>query len=376
MRVRHLMSLVKLQFLLLVTCATTLSLMADTPAKDRKVDQGFKQTSEERSTSDNAAPQKTTKKKKEKAPQVIDKAQQGELPSAKFGQKFKNEGVRFTGGRFHDEVIPFNVKKPDSIEPGKKYPMVIWLHGHGPVEVSHEVRGKLNWVDKLFPEESSSPCYVMLPYAFHQEPWFEAYGDPKDRYPDGKGDEVLTRVREMIDHILEKYPNIDDQRITLIGLSSGAGGVWELAMRNPGLFAAIVPTSSRGGDITRVHNLKGTTVWAFQNKHDHGFPVKNVQRTVDACVQNGVDATLTVFDTRGHNSWSQAFKEKDLREWLLAQDRRKSQVYRDVVYQWNRIERGALYKGFGFFGAVAVIAIAVKLERKRHKQTDPAKERE
>jgi dienelactone hydrolase len=299
---------------------------------------------------------------------VINQSEQGQLPNEHFGNLFLRRETLFTGGRYENSTIPYLLMLPRKIRPGKKYPLIVWLHGHGPVEYSHEKLGTLNWVQELMGvdwETTEYNFFVLAPCCFDKAPWFTEYGDHADRFSDGKGDEMLTLARHMIDHAIGQNEAIDPDRITATGVSTGGTACWELAMRNPGLFAAIAPIASSGGDLRRVDKLKGLSVWAFHNTFDHKTPIEGERRTVEACRQLGIDATLTEFPKSEHNAWSDAFRQCHLLDWLLAQEQGASPYliaarYELVTLYWT--------KRAGIVIGAMVILLAVYKEIRRRKQ--------
>ena len=63
--------------------------------------------------------------------------------------------------------------------------------------------------------------------------------------PKEPGDQMKV-VLQILDDVQKNYP-VDKSRIYLTGLSMGGYGSWDLAMRQPARFAAVVPICG-GGD--------------------------------------------------------------------------------------------------------------------------------
>jgi hypothetical protein len=101
-----------------------------------------------------------------------------------------------------------------------------------------------------------------------------------------------------------------------LGISSGAAASWELAMREPELFAAVVPLASSGSDELRAAKLATIPIWAFVNKGERA----GVERMITALQAAGGNAYLTIADAPGHDAWS-APLQGDILEWILAQRR-------------------------------------------------------
>ena len=134
----------------------------------------------------------------------------------------------------------------------------------------------------------------------------------------------------LLDEITAKYA-VDTNRLYLTGLSMGGYGTWDLGLAYPEKFAAIVPICGGGELITlllsshdKAQALKTLGIWAFHGGKDPVVPLAESQRMVDAVKRMGVqDAKLTVYPEADHNSWTQAYNEPELYQWLLKHERGK-----------------------------------------------------
>lgn len=296
----------------------------------------------------------------------VNPTQQGRLPDGRVSSRFVEKEFLYTGGKYYDDAVHYLLMSPASVNPNAKYPLIVWIHGHGVIEFQHET-GILNWVDELVEAERGSfgeDYYILVPRCPKNEEWYSDFGDPAARFPDQKGGERLTIARAAIDHALAENAAIDRDRITATGVSSGGAACWELAMRNPGLFAAVAPIASAGGDLRRVGNLNGTAVWAFHNVGDEGTPIAGDRNTIAACHNSGVVATLTAFNDSGHNAWSRAFEKEHLRQWLLTQRRGANSTVSEVRFC---LATGRNVKEVTAVGMFVLAGVAVRKEIKRRK---------
>ena len=69
----------------------------------------------------------------------------------------------------------------------------------------------------------------------------------------------------------------------------------------------------------RAGILKDIPVWAFHGNKDATVPPKNSYEMVDAVNANGGNAKLTIFHGVEHNSWTPAYRETTVIDWLLKQ---------------------------------------------------------
>jgi predicted peptidase len=126
----------------------------------------------------------------------------------------------------------------------------------------------------------------------------------------------------------------DKDRTYLTGLSMGGYGTWYLAGRYPGRFAAIAPIC--GGvlvpDAARLQppddatpyadaakKIGGKTpTWIFHGADDPVVPVSESQRMNAAMKALAGDVRYTEYPGVGHDSWSKAYDEADLLQWMLS----------------------------------------------------------
>jgi predicted peptidase len=111
----------------------------------------------------------------------------------------------------------------------------------------------------------------------------------------------------------------------------GGYGTWALGLAHPERFAAIVPICGGGqiigvllGKADRWASLRSLGVWAFHGGKDPVVPLEESQRMVDALKKAGLpDVKFTVYPEAGHDSWTEAYENPELYEWLLKHERGK-----------------------------------------------------
>ncbi|WP_152100930.1 hypothetical protein [Lacipirellula parvula] len=232
-----------------------------------------------------------------------------------------NDGVHAT------ERFVYRIFKPDVRHDAgakEKLPMLVWFHGHGPLEFSTNNRGQLLYVHECvfsqFERPSDCRCYllaVQCPDASRM--WFGHQGED--------GGKPLIEPGEAVARIVQTLcvtEPVDSDRIGLVGISSGGNAVWEFAMRYPDLVSAIAPTSASGGDVAAIAQMKKVPVWAFHNAHDSSDLRDGTLATLFALQQNGGVGWFTEVlgkDVDPHNAWREAFLEHGLLQWLTSQKR-------------------------------------------------------
>ncbi|NUQ52908.1 MAG: dienelactone hydrolase family protein [Phycisphaerales bacterium] len=115
--------------------------------------------------------------------------------------------------------------------------------------------------------------------------------------------------------------NIDKSRVYLTGLSQGGHGTWVIGATHPERFAAIAPICGYGDPDMLAGPLASMPVWAFHGLADKVVPpdrttsITKVLR--DRRGKDGAELKESLYPGVGHNSWDNAFAEKELPGWLL-----------------------------------------------------------
>jgi predicted peptidase len=194
---------------------------------------------------------------------------------------------------------------PQKVEAGQKYPLVVCLHGRGGGTVAPAVLAGKELRDK-------HPCFIMEPRVGAEGCWAET-----DVLGRKLGVEALPKVVAAVRLLLEKEP-IDPSRVYVTGQSMGGIGSWAAAARHPDLFAAAVPVCG-AWDVSQASKMTPVAIWAFHGEKDARVPVKFSRELTAAVVKAGGTAKYTEFPGVGHGSWTQAYAEPGLWDWLFAQ---------------------------------------------------------
>ena len=99
----------------------------------------------------------------------------------------------------------------------------------------------------------------------------------------------------------------------------GGYGTWELITRHPEWFAAAVPVCG-SGIPSLAGRLTDIAIWAMHGEADTTVPPQGTRDMENAVKAAGGNKIRTSFYPGvGHNSWPQAYSEKELLDWLFAQ---------------------------------------------------------
>jgi poly(3-hydroxybutyrate) depolymerase len=215
--------------------------------------------------------------------------------------------------------LPYRMLPPTKVEPGKTYPLVIFLHGAG--ERGNDNGKQLKHVAGRFVENeirANFPCYVVAPQCPGGQQWVDTpWQLPKHTMPPIS--KSMTALIELIGDMQKKH-QVDATRIYAMGLSMGGFGTWDLAMRKPDLIAAAVPICG-GADDSKGALLKDMPVWAFHGDKDTVVLTVRSRNIVAAIKAAGASPKYTEYPGVGHFSWNKAAAEPGLFEWLFEQRR-------------------------------------------------------
>jgi predicted peptidase len=218
----------------------------------------------------------------------------------------------------------YQVYVPADYRSKKSWPVILFLHGAGErgsdglrqtdVGIGHAIRL----------DASRVPFIVVLPQCSKDKIW----GDP----------DMQAQALAALDASIKEFHG-DRKHVYLTGLSMGGFGTWELAARNPGRFAALVPICSGVQPnkewpqlrVTLIDDPKiadpfaevarrigKTPVWMFHGDSDPSVPVEQSRHMAEALKAAGADFKYTEYPGVDHNSWDKAYAEPELVPWLLA----------------------------------------------------------
>ena len=222
----------------------------------------------------------------------------------------------------------YQVYVPADFRSKKSWPIILFLHGAGErgsdglrqtdVGIGHAIRL----------DASRFPFIVVLPQCGKGKIWGES--------------DMQALALATLDAAIKEF-HCDRKHVYLTGISMGGFGTWELAARNPGRFAALVPICSGVQPqkdwpqlrVTLIDDPKitdpfaevarrigKTPVWMFHGDADPSVPVEQSRRMAEVLKAAGADFKYNEYPGVDHNSWDKAYAEPDLVPWLLSKSLR------------------------------------------------------
>ena len=197
--------------------------------------------------------------------------------------------------------LKYRLIKPVDYKFGKKYPLVLFLHGAG--ERGDDNAATLRHAAKDFSNpqtRSKYPAYVVIPQCPTGKKWSEVdWSKDSSELPEEPSD-AMQSIKELIDEMIENA-GVDRNRIYITGLSMGGDGTWDAIARYPGFFAAAAPICG-GGDPKTVDKFKSLPIWCFHGAKDPVVKVIRSREMIEALQKVGSNAKYTEYPEAQHDS--------------------------------------------------------------------------
>jgi len=226
----------------------------------------------------------------------------------------------------HGATYKYQVFLPENWSRKQNWPVILFLHGAGERGNDGLLQTDVGLPHAIRQNRSRFPAIVVFPQC------------PADRWW------TQLKMEEMAMAALAAATKTfkgDPKRTYLTGLSMGGSGSWDIAARNPGKFAAVVPICGRivpsqdlinhFPDLAKdayldnprsyadvAKKIGKTPVWIFHGGADNAVPVDDSRKMNDALKAAGGNVRYTEYPGVGHNSWDKAYAEPELMPWLLS----------------------------------------------------------
>jgi predicted peptidase len=228
-----------------------------------------------------------------------------------------------------EDTLRCRILTPLNFKPEKKYPLLVFLHGAGERGADNEKQ--LTWGGTLFSDSANRvnfPAIVVFPQCPANSFWaplervlpVDSLGTYRI-HSDSPATKPMRMVMDFIDTLLAAG-NVDPNRVYIGGLSMGAMGTFDILARRPDRFAAAFPICGAGDPKAVANYRKGLPIWVFHGGADPIVLPGNSRLMVSTMRKTNKNVRYTEYPGVGHDSWKNAFSEKDLLPWLFAQKKK------------------------------------------------------
>ncbi len=230
-------------------------------------------------------------------------------------------------------TMPYNIYLPSNYDSAKKYPIVFALHGSGQRSQSLDMVLKRYEMATIWAKDSEmgiNECIVLAPQCATQnanENWTSLM-----LYRNGLADHAFElsnwniAAYNLLVKTLDDY-SIDKDRVYMTGLSSGGFATFATAIEHPETFAALIPICG-GANPEKIELLQNIPMWIFHAEDDPAVAADEyLYPTIKALDDQGIPYKLTkyekgaIFAPSAHFSWTPAYANKEMRNWLFEQSR-------------------------------------------------------
>lgn len=219
----------------------------------------------------------------------------------------------------NDIQIPYRFLTPKNNRTNEKFPLVITFHNS--TRIGNDNENQLEPFAKIWLRDEiyeRFPCYVVAPQFNKRSTNYEIN---KDGIQVSKPSNEVSSLLKLIKDLQKQYPNIDKNRIYLIGYSMGGSTAQNLMNLSPNTFAAIVSVASVP-DFSNLIKIKEKNIWLIHGKKDDENPYIGSVELYNKLSSNK-NLIFTTFTNLNHNNIVIPFLVTDeIPKWLFEKRRK------------------------------------------------------
>lgn len=210
--------------------------------------------------------------------------------------------------------IPYRLLKPKNNSNNQKYPLVITFHNSS--RIGNDNENQLEPFAKIWlrPEiYNKYQCYVIAPQFSKRS---SNYEKNIDGIQISKPSKDVFALLELIKNVEKEYPNIDKNRVYLIGYSMGASTAQNLLNIAPNKFAATVSVAAIP-DFSHLKKLSKKNIWLIHGEKDDENPYMGSLELFNKLFLNK-NLIFTTFSNLNHNNIVIPFLiTEEIPKWLF-----------------------------------------------------------
>jgi predicted peptidase len=221
------------------------------------------------------------------------------------------------------EVTVYRLGAPQFPEKGKKYPMILFLHGSGECGTNNFKQITVG-LPKLFEGvmKRPEPFIIVAPQCDGTNTWVKTLAFDSDYAAPPEPTKALKAALDICDDLIRNR-QADPDRFYITGLSLGGFGTWDAIQREPNKFAAAAPICG-GGDVRRLAGMDKLPLWIAHGDADKNVPVECSRRMVTAIHDAGnKELVYMEYKDAGHVVWDRVYGDPNFLEWFLTRTRAK-----------------------------------------------------
>ena len=211
-----------------------------------------------------------------------------------------------------DNVQPYPYQLFPPADGRDKCPVWFFLHGAGKTGTNNTAQLSTQGPKTLSGAEFQRrfPCFVVAPQS--------------------AGGWSPSKIKTLIDTVLENNPHIDRNRIYITGQSMGGGGTLDFAAEYPDVPAAIAPIATGSHGPTqrvlqaaisqRAGLIRHIPFWGHNGENENQHRRESL-RLLAIFIDNSGDANYTEYPGVAHPSWNNAYTNWDFLEWMMSQSK-------------------------------------------------------
>ena len=233
-----------------------------------------------------------------------------------FSDSFSKEV--FTCG---DLCQPYRFHKPENYEDGKKYPLVLFLHGAGERGDDNEAQLKIGIGTALSdPDSPLHNAYIVCPQCPLDRQWVATPWNLGTYSTDEVPETVyLKTANELLQKVMDEYP-VNRKKVFVMGISMGGYGTWDCLVRHTETFAGGFACCG-AGDASKAAKIRNLTLFAYHGSLDTEVPPSGSREMAAAVGKAGGKITFREYPDLYHNSWDRAYSEFDDIKALLSSEK-------------------------------------------------------
>ncbi len=235
-----------------------------------------------------------------------------------YGQYELYEKCEYVSG---GDTLRYRIMYPEGYQQGKKFPMVLFLHGLGECGSDNELQLRFGAGQFANPvNRENYPAIVIFPQCPKGKYWVRQRPATFDEV--GMLEQPFEGPMTMVWDMVQSYADtakVDTRRIYVMGESMGGIGTFDLVCRFPDFFAAAVPICGAVNTERLVAPARTVAFRIYHGDADPIVPVEASRRAYKALKQYGAKVEYIEFPGVWHDSWGWAFLQPDYLEWIFKQ---------------------------------------------------------